>query len=617
MAKNDFSMKSPNIKPYTPSEQDKQKLDYYRKRFTDMQQARVMVDKYWDTYQTMYEAIFRPYPDERSSSVVPLANAMIELYVADAMKLETQFKFKAETDDYKQQSKALEYVWKYDWRKNKRRKCFLENEYICATYWTSVIYTWFEQTTNLQEDPIIGDNYEITFQKKQVVDNSIIVKNFDIRNFYIDDQVQWEFNEANDCIAIQYVSREKFQSFKYNNIYKNLDKVMPETYQNEFRIFLTEEEENKNCKFVKLSHYWNIEKDTYMIIANDKVLIREHPILNTMNWRKALPFVVRPFWKKNYSVYWRWLCEASMMFNSEVNKLRELLLDAIRRSNTQVLALWNWLSFDGRDFQYENEILTFNWQLWGNFQQISGNPPNQAIFSYLERIYQDIAMYVWIDIQNIIWQAQQTAFQTEVQREASQKRVNVWLVNRDMAYERFADLYKDLLQTYFPIRTAKWLLDSNKNPVSEYPKIQIEWEELRWKKFRKKKWTSVFEVTPELIRWDINIDVYTNATASTINAIDRQQKLDLMNSIASITQWYWVAKQSWVDIDSIIPIKDLLTELAEDYNVKSTKKWDQAEIQEQKAKLMEELKSFSTKASPWMWEVPMWAPEEWAIPPVL
>jgi len=52
-------------------------------------------------------------------------------------------------------------------------------------------------------------------------------------------------------------------------------------------------------------------------------------------------------------------------------------------------------------------------------------------------------------------QPQQTAFQTEVQREASQKRINVWLFNRDTAFERFANLHKDLLQIYFPRKTAE------------------------------------------------------------------------------------------------------------------------------------------------------------------
>jgi hypothetical protein len=99
--------------------------------------------------------------------------------------------------------------------------------------------------------------------------------------------------------------------------------------------------------------------------------------------------------------------------------------------------------------------LTFDGNLANNFQQISGNPPNQAIFSYLTQLYKDIAVFIGIDIQNIIGEPQQTAYQTEVQREASQKRINVWLQNRDLAYERFANLYKDLLQRFFPSKDAE------------------------------------------------------------------------------------------------------------------------------------------------------------------
>jgi hypothetical protein len=38
------------------------------------------------------------------------------------------------------------------------------------------------------------------------------------------------------------------------------------------------------------------------------------------------------------------------------------------------------------------------------------------------------------------------------------------LTNRDLAYERFADLHKDNLQRFFPLKDAKGL----------YPKIEIE-----------------------------------------------------------------------------------------------------------------------------------------------
>ena len=63
-----------------------------------------------------------------------------------------------------------------------------------------------------------------------------------------------------------------------------------------------------------------------MIIANG-VLVREHPMISTIDGEKALPFVVRNLGKKNYSIYGRGMCEALMMFNSEVNNLREMMMD--------------------------------------------------------------------------------------------------------------------------------------------------------------------------------------------------------------------------------------------------------------------------------------------------
>ena len=334
---------------------------------------------------------------------------------------------------------------------------------------------------------------------------------------------------------------------------------------------------------MKLIHYWNVDKDAYMVVANDTMLVREHPLISTINGRKALPFTVRVLGKKNYSIYGRGLCEGLMMFNSEVNNLRELLMDSIRRSNTQTLAIGNGLSFDGRSFSYDNEIITFDGNLANNFQQLSGNPPNQAIFNYLIQLYKDIAIYVGIDIQNIIGQPQQTAFQTEVQREASQKRVNIWLTNRDLANERFADLYKDLLQTYFPRKDAEGL----------YPVIEIEGQQLIGegdkKKFRNKKGKSIFEVTPEILRGDISIDVFTNTTAPTINAVDRQQKLDLLNAVGGIAQGYAIAKQSGMDIETILPLKKTLRDLASDYNLEVESNADQEDVQDAKKKLMEGL----------------------------
>ena len=588
------------------SDTDVQKASFVKDRFLRMQNARSVVDKDWEIYQKMLEAVFREYEDGRSSSTVPMAQAMLELFIADCIKIPTEYKFRWETTKYTTQAKALEYVWKYDFRRHNRKAEFRKDDYVCAAFGTSVIYTGFESYYKSQKDFTVWDNLEIDFKDKTFKKENIVVKSVDIRNFYIDDCAIDSIDQAVDCIYTEQIAYEKFLNFKKNPLYKNIDKVKPEQYSLEYQPYTTKEQTTKEWDFVRIVRYWNVERDMYCEVAND-ILVREHPMMNTINGEKALPFAIRNLWKKIYSIYGRGLCEWLMMFNSEINNLREMLMDAIRRSNTQVLAIWNGLQFNGREFSYDNEILNFDGNFANNFQQITGTPPNQAIFNYMEQLYRDIAIYVWIDVQNILWGTGQTAFQTEVQREASQKRVNVWLENRDLAYERFADLYKDALQIFFPRKNAEWL----------YPEIEVEDEELigtgEEAHFRKKKGNYTFQVTPELLRWDLYVDVYTNASAPTISAVERQLKLDFMNSVWAMAQWYAVAKQSGIDIEKVLPLNDNLREMAAEYNLAPVEKDDNEDVKQAKLELLQQLQAAQQAAS-WTWPYGAGWEEMWEMP---
>lgn len=575
---------------YIASADELTKVSYIKSRFIKMQQARTIIDRNRETYQTMINAYFVPYPDERSSSTVPLASAIIELYVAEAMKIETIFQFKWETSKHWTNAKALEYVRKYDWRRNNRQKEFNKGEYIAAAFGTSIIYTGYEQYNKEQLDPSMWEDWSVTFEMKQYKEENIITKNVDIRNFYIDNECIDGIDDAEDCIWVQRESYDKFMNKGNSTLYKNIDKVAPCHFTNDYKPFINAEESNKEWDFVRTMVYRNKGKDMYVEVSNG-VITREHPMISTIDGKKALPFSVRILGYKNYSIRGRGLCEPLLMFNTELNNLRELLMDWIRRSNTQVLAIGNGLSFDGRSFSYDNEILTFDGNLANNFQQISGNPPNQAIFSYLTQIYKDIAVFVGIDIQNILGEPQQTAYQTEVQREASQKRINVWLKNRDLAFERYANLMKDLLQMHAP---------------RIYKEIEIDGQELTqwtdWPKFKKKIGKSIFQITPELLRWDIGIDCYTNTNAPTINAVDRAQKLDFLNTIWQMWQGMMMAKQAGLDIEWILPIKSVLRDLAADYNLEAqTQNTDEGQwVTAAKMDLMNQLRGMMQ----WWWGTP-------------
>lgn len=601
LPKKDFEIKT-EFPTYVQSEADEIKNSFISQRFQDMQAARTIVDRNWDIYQTMIEAVREPYPDERSSSEVPLASALIELFVADALKLQTEYNFKWDTSEHTTAAKAVEYGWKYDWTKKNRKKEFVRNEYVTAGFGTSIIYTGFEAYKITQKDPIMGEDMTMTWKERTFDEQEIIVKNIDLRQFWIDDQAIDDIEQANDCFYRQWMWYDKFQEYANNPVYSNIEYVQPRPYSMEYKTFRTQEEATKQGDFVLLEHYWNLAKDAYIVRANG-IIIREHPIMSTIDGKKALPFVIRWLGTKSYSIYYRGLCEALMTFNSDVNNLRELLMDGIRRSNSQVLAIGNWLSFNGRDFSYDNEILTFDGNLANNFQQISGNPPNQAIFSYLDRLYKDIAIYVGIDVQNILGDPQQTAFQTEVQREASQKRINVWLMNRDLAFERFANLHKDNIQKYFrlcyPSIEIDWaeLIEEDKEVENEDGEVEI----VKKKRFRKKKGKSMVKYSRELVEGDVDVEVYTNATAPTINAVDREQKMWFLREVPQIVQWYMMAKQAGFDLDTILPMKQTLKDTADDYNLATQEADDQEDVQAMKDELTQQLQWMlqSTQGSIW------------------
>lgn len=200
-------------KTYEPDKDDEVKVNFVKKRISSMQQARVVIDKDWNTYQTMIDAVWTPYPDERSSSTVPLASSIIELFVAEATKIKTEFNFKAETTKHGANAKALEYVRKYDRRKNNRNRVFAENEYIAAGFGTSVIYVGYESTEKIQYDSIIDEmTGEIDRKEKKIKKGGIIVDNVDIRQFYVDNQSIKGIEDASDCCFRQWISYERFMS---------------------------------------------------------------------------------------------------------------------------------------------------------------------------------------------------------------------------------------------------------------------------------------------------------------------------------------------------------------------------------------------------------------------
>ena len=531
----DGMTKRDDIVPIAQTKEDNDIVGYILGRYESMRSARSFTDQEWRTIVTGFESMYKPYPDGRSSSIVPLERALVEMYVSEAIKRPTQFNVREDVGN-EYQSKILDRLWKQDWLENKRNNTILKNEYDTAIFGTSWLYTGFEQTYRIVNDFVgIGDKGKPQYQRKMIMNSEIVLQNVDIRNVYVDERAH-SIEEANDAMIIEFLTIDEVKNLRNDSNYKNIDALAATyLYQGNNYVFMSQEEIGKgNAYYVKITKYWNKRFDEYIEVGNDAVVIRRHPILNATH---DIPLVCRNYGRKIASVYGLGLCEACRTFKSEINVLRELLMDSIKRSNQEVIFLGGGLTFDGEEFGYNNQIRTYTGgDLASNFKQVTGSPPNQFAFNFHEQLFHDIAAYIGYDVQNVSIDPNITAFQASLQKESSLSRVNVAFYNRDMSFERMAELHKNNLQIFYPLKEISGVqeLDANGKPIKvqwKEPTLTLEGEDVKDGKIIRKTGKRTIQITPEDIRADLKMEVYTDFNAPTLNEVRKEQTMQFLTQL--------------------------------------------------------------------------------------
>jgi hypothetical protein len=92
-----------------------------------------------------------------------------------------------------------------------------------------------------------------------------------------------------------------------------------------------------------------------------------------------------------------------------------------------------------------------------------------------------------------------------------------------------------------------------------------------------------------MLRGDIYVDVYTNTTIPTINAVVQQRKLEFAQAIPNIVNGYLSAQQAGLDLNTIMPLKDTLKELADGFNLDTITEQPNDDVNEAKKKLYDEV----------------------------
>jgi len=327
MKKPPLELKDPKVENNFVTKEDQSIIDFVNGRCREMIMARHVVDKNWTLYQAQLEAIWQPYPDGRSSFAIPMTRALVERGIAEEIRIPITRIIKAERNDYQDRATAYEEVRNYVGRVNHFDWEILKNAYTCWTYGTSILYTHFERTIKEQYEASFSALDDIDYKKKYVIQNGILLEDFNINNFYPDNRVI-EWADAVDCYAEQIVPYDTFLELQNQKIYKNIDKVQPATYyaSNNTNNY-SQEERSKTGKYVHIKNYWNTAKDMYVAIANNTTVIRCHPIWTTKKGAKCLPFTMRSLGFNQRSLWGVGMGYYGQQLQSNMNDISEMIFD--------------------------------------------------------------------------------------------------------------------------------------------------------------------------------------------------------------------------------------------------------------------------------------------------
>ena len=92
-----------------------------------------------------------------------------------------------------------------------------------------------------------------------------------------------------------------------------------------------------------------------------------------------------------------------------------------------------------------------------------------------------------------------------------------------------------------------------------------------------------------MLEADLYVDVYTNDSASSSKAIQKENTLDFMRALPEVINSYMVAQQAQVDLNSIMPAQETMEELAKNFNITVKPKTVDKELQNKAADLKAKL----------------------------
>lgn len=429
-----------------------------------------------------------------------------------------------------------------------------------AIYGTAVYYTGIQYKSSdiyeIKEDKEIDDFYDTkNYNKQKLEEYKFMWKHISLWNFYLDDRSIWNSNlhDAQDCIMVEYISKEELDNRRWDNKYfKNIKLVTESSNSTEDKS--TTNINNGITPMVKVHHYWNILTKDYWIICNESILIYKGRYISKKN---RLPFESAQHYPNEW-FYWIGICKKVKGEKLYKTQMVQMSLDKTTMSAWINVMMWN-------DIEVDWQRETRPWEI--NVMRLTGGLDNvkPLVFdsnindmSAMGNLMDDLIIQTtWENLKASYTSQADTLWQTEIMEENKAIRTKIVDEQDDIMISNILTACLNNITQFAPSLQLKKIKNEDWTEKIIYPAIRLtdtiaknNWWKVVFTEDMGNFW--MFEFKDNMIKNPLRVIVTTSSTGTALKGVEKN----------SVTQFVW----------NIMNIASLNPEVAQQVDRKGTVK---------------------------------------------
>jgi hypothetical protein len=518
-----------------PDKDEAYTIGWLQERLEEMNSMRP--DEDWELRYDQDRASVTWNEDGTANVNVPIERSTRRLKKADEEAGRPQVKFvPVESDDVKK-IEVINPVWDFVWNEantDEELSRARDMKHIFGTVWWKEYVK--EDIRTSYEFVDVNDDGKLKATAKESKVSWIEGKPIDIRDIWVDPVRR--FDDAVDIFERERdVGRDVLENLKNDPNYKNIEEALKVSSAEQQETFRTPEEKGVSQRSVggesdkfDLYHYVNQRKGIYIVSVNMEVIIREGVNPCPSGDLGYVPWVD----EANYeSIYGLGIPEQLETFKYEINYTSNQLMDVIRQTSSNYIALFNEASIDSSELvSGVGTILNIDADP-GNFQWQSPPPTDKGLGNVISFLENQVVQATGIDPKATVGQTADTLGQEEIKEINRLKSISNSIKQFNYFMVRMARLRLAYIQTYLPFTTGRKIVGEQ-----TFRKIVLKDKEISPRKVSdgegglkeegikvedRKGQFAVLELEPDTLKGNLDVLVETPSTSMIMKQIEKLQ----------------------------------------------------------------------------------------------